>query len=244
MSASLRIALTGAALTLLAFASASAQVPISPSPSALPRGANACAVHAPEAARRSELPVDVILRVMRAESRGRPRAISHKGAMGCMQIMPPTWSYLTRRYGLGSDPWNPRMNMIGGALYLAEMVRQFGYPGAYAAYNAGPGRYQRHVRNGVPLPAETIAYTAQITGRAQGVYRVQEAGAAPLAPRWQDAALFVPPAAPQPAAPRTGVREVEGDDVGPRAVSPHALFPLLHPAAMTTGTGKAAPDGE
>src|SRR3546814_7828697 len=56
------------------------------------------------------------------------------------------------------------MNMIGGALYLAELARQFGFPGAYSAYNAGPGRYQRYVRRGVPLPSETVAYTAQITG--------------------------------------------------------------------------------
>ena len=66
--------------------------------------------------------------------------------MGCMQIMPATWRYLTARYALGSDPWNARFNMIGGALYLAELARQFGFPGAYAAYNAGPGRYARHVR--------------------------------------------------------------------------------------------------
>ena len=240
MSASLRIALRGAALASLALAAQ----PASASPSAASRGADACAVHAPEAARRSGLPIDVILRVMRAESRGRPRAISHKGAMGCMQIMPETWTYLTRRYNLGSDPWNPRMNMIGGALYLAEMVRRFGYPGAYAAYNAGPGRYQRHVRNGVPLPAETIAYTAQITGSARGAYRVREAGAAPLPPRWQDAGLFMPPAAARPAAPQTDARENADDDVRPPAASPHALFPLLRPAAMPAGTQNAAPDGE
>src|SRR3546814_4117707 len=80
---------------------------------------------------------------MHAESLGRPRAMSHKGAMGCMQIMPATWADLTRRHTLGGDPFDPRMNMIGGALYLAELARQFGFPGAYSAYNAGPGRYQR-----------------------------------------------------------------------------------------------------
>src|SRR3546814_12275666 len=67
-------------------------------------------------------------------------------------------------FTLGGDPFDPRMNMIGGALYLAELARQFGFPGAYSAYNAGPGRYQRYVRRGVPLPSETVAYTAQITG--------------------------------------------------------------------------------
>lgn len=227
MSASLRIALAGAALASLALAAPSA----SAAPSAVPRGADACARHAPEAASRAGLPIDVILRVMHAESRGRPRAISHKGAMGCMQIMPGTWTYLTRRYGVGSDPWNPRMNMIGGALYLAEMVRQFGYPGGYSAYNAGPGRYQRHVRNGVPLPAETVAYTAQITGTAPGSYRAPEAGAAPLAPRWQDAGIFMvsSQAGPRSPAAHDGAT---GDDRG--AADPptaNTLFPALRPAS-------------
>src|SRR3546814_5099074 len=70
MSAGLRFALAGGALLvggpLLASVSASAQ------------DADACSRHAPEAARRSGLSVDVILRVMHAESLGRPRAMSHK----------------------------------------------------------------------------------------------------------------------------------------------------------------------
>src|SRR3546814_477719 len=158
MSASLRIALVMVAL-------APASVAVAPA-GATSHGASACAHHAPEAAHRSGLSVDIILRVMHTESRGRPRAIWPKGAMGCMQIMPPTWAYLSQRYRLGRDPWDARMNMIGGALYLAELVRQFGLPGAYSAYNAGPGRYQRHVRDGIPLPAETVAYAAALPGQA------------------------------------------------------------------------------
>src|SRR3546814_5021713 len=80
--------------------------------------------------------------------------LSPKGAMGCMQIMPATWRYLTGRHGLGDDPWDARFNMIGGALYLAEMARRFGFPGAYAAYNAGPERYARHVRGAASLRSE------------------------------------------------------------------------------------------
>jgi len=130
---------------------------------------------------------------MHVESRGRASAISPKGAIGCMQIMPATWRYLTARHGLGADPWNARLNMIGGALYLAELARQFGFPGAYAAYNAGPARYARHVQKAVPLPAETVAYMASITGaaapRVSG--RDRDAGAAAMTPRWQDAGLFL-----------------------------------------------------
>ncbi|ABQ66552.1 Lytic transglycosylase, catalytic [Rhizorhabdus wittichii RW1] len=204
--------------------------------SASPRGASACAVHAPEAASRARLPVDVVLRVMRAESAGNPRAVSHKGAMGCMQIMPGTWADLTRRHGLGRDPFDPRMNMIGGALYLAEMVARFGLPGAYSAYNAGPGRYQRHIANDVPLPRETIAYTARVTGAAPS------RGAVPAAPRWQDAGLFMA----QSDVPRSSPARV-GNDGDRTAHSRHdatahssgVLFPLAGPVRDASEPGRA-----
>lgn len=225
MSASLRIAL---AVAVLAPAS------ISAAPTgAMPHGASACAHHAPEAARRSGLSVDIILGVMHAESRGRPRAISPKGAMGCMQIMPPTWAYLTRRYRLGRDPWDARMNMIGGALYLAELVRQFGLPGAYSAYNAGPGRYQRHVRDGVPLPAETVAYVAALTGKAPTHGSSYAQTERLPVPRWQEAGLFMPAARIQRAQPS---RSVDADsDTNDRSGSPtrHGLFPLMVSAQST-----------
>jgi soluble lytic murein transglycosylase-like protein len=161
----------------------------------------ACAPHAAEAAARSALPDHVILRVMHVESRGRPNAMSPKGAMGCMQIMPATWRYLTARHGLGGDPWNARFNMIGGALYLAELARQFGFPGAYAAYNAGPARYARHVRGAARLPAETVAYMASLSGtappRVRPDGRVDERTSVP--PRWQEATLFLDGARPRTA---------------------------------------------
>ena len=80
--------------------------------------------------------------------------------------------------------------MIGGALYLAELARQFGFPGAYAAYNAGPARYARHVRGAASLPAETVAYMASLSGSAPPLRADAQRGAAP-APRWQEAQLFL-----------------------------------------------------
>jgi soluble lytic murein transglycosylase-like protein len=159
----------------------------SPSPGAAPQlaGANSCAMHAPEAARRSGLSEDVVMRVMRAESGGKSRIVSVKGAIGCMQIMPATWAYLTARYNLGADPYEARMNMIGGAMYLAELAARYGWPGAFSAYNAGPGRYQRYVQGGMALPAETIAYTARL-GRNAATQPMATA-----APRWQEARLFM-----------------------------------------------------
>lgn len=177
MSGRLRSA-AGAA-TLFATTFSAVALP-SPSPSA-----SACAIHAPEAANRSGLPIDVVLRVMMAESGGNPRIVSSKGAIGCMQIMPATWSYLSGRYRLGPDPFDARMNMIGGAMYLAELASRYGWPGALSAYNAGPGRYQRNVQNGAPLPAETIAYTARLGNNAE------TRPAIVLAPRWQVASLFM-----------------------------------------------------
>lgn len=149
--------------------------------------ASRCATHAPEAGERSGLPAEIILRVMRAESDGNPGARSHKGAMGCMQIMPATWAYLTRRYRLGDDPYAPRMNMIGGALYLAELGARFGFPGAYSAYNAGPERYARYLAGERALPPETLDYAAKLGG---GVTPPPARIAARS--RWQDAGMFLP----------------------------------------------------
>ena len=61
-----------------------------------------------EASARFGIPQAWIVRVMRAESGGNPRAVSLKGAMGCMQIMPATWATLSARYGLGADPFDAR----------------------------------------------------------------------------------------------------------------------------------------
>ena len=177
-----------------------------------------CAAHVPEAARRSGLPEEVVMRVMLAESGGNSRIASAKGAIGCMQIMPATWSYLTARYTLGADPFDARMNMIGGAMYLAELAARYGWPGAFSAYNAGPARYQRYVQGGMALPAETIAYTARLGGNAT---------ARPMAtsePRWQEARLFITRPRLEGAALLPATPAVSGGSVEARPRNP--LFPL------------------
>jgi soluble lytic murein transglycosylase-like protein len=78
-----------------------------------------------------------------------------------MQIMPGTWTALRARLSLGSDPYDPRDNIIAGAAYIREMFDRFGSPGWIAAYNAGPGRYEASL-SGRRLPAETRAYVAAI----------------------------------------------------------------------------------
>lgn len=114
-----------------------------------------------EAASRFALPAAWLHAIMRAESRGRPRAISPKGAIGLMQIMPATWNDLRARHRLGTDPFDPHDNIIAGAGYIRELFDRYGSPGWIAAYNAGPGRYEAALR-GRPLPAETRVYVATV----------------------------------------------------------------------------------
>ena len=116
-----------------------------------------------EAARRFGIPPAWVRGVMRIESGGRTmldgRPItSPAGAMGLMQVMPTTFAELSGRYGLGSDPYEPRANILAGAAYLREMYDRFGPAHFLAAYNAGPGRVDEHLRTGRPLPGETQRY--------------------------------------------------------------------------------------
>ena len=76
---------------------------------------------------------------MRVESNGNAHAVSPRGALGLMQIMPGTWVELSARYDLGIDPLDPHANILAGAAYLREMLDRFGLVGFLAAYNAGPG---------------------------------------------------------------------------------------------------------
>jgi soluble lytic murein transglycosylase-like protein len=122
-----------------------------------------------EASQRFGIPEDWIVRVMRAESGGHSHRNgkpirSRVGAMGLMQIMPGTWSGLTVRYDLGTNPDDPRANILGGTAYLREMYDRFGYPGLFAAYNAGPARYASTLAGRSRLPSETVAYVASVTG--------------------------------------------------------------------------------
>ena len=145
------------------------------------------AAHITEAATRFRLPAVWIRAVMRTESAGDPRAISPKGAMGLMQIMPATWTELRVRHRLGADPYNVRDNIIAGSGYIRELLDRYGSPGWIAAYNAGPGRYDEAL-NGHPLPTETRAYVAAVAS-AIGSGGTVTAAAHPLA--WTRSPLFI-----------------------------------------------------
>lgn len=120
-----------------------------------------------EASLRFSIPSAWIERVMRAESGGQTRRNgrpirSSAGAIGLMQLMPATWGQMRARLGLGSDPDEPRDNILAGTFYLRLMYDRFGYPGLFAAYNAGPGRYAEYLTGRRPLPGETIGYLASV----------------------------------------------------------------------------------
>jgi len=145
------------------------------------------AAHITEAATRFRLPAVWIRAVMRAESAGDPRAISPKGAMGLMQIMPATWAELRARHRLGVDPYDVRDNIIAGSGYIRELLDRYGSPGWIAAYNAGPGRYDEAL-NGRPLPTETRTYVAAVASAIDSG-GIAMAAADPLA--WTRSPLFI-----------------------------------------------------
>lgn len=151
------------------------------------------AVHIAEAAQRFGIPERWIRAVLRAESAGDVRAISPAGAIGLMQVMPDTWAALRVRYQLGRDPYDPRDNIMAGAAYLREMWDGYGNVRAMlAAYNAGPGRYERHRVTGRALPTETRAYVAALAPVLGGTPAPETTIQNPTPPPdWREAAIFV-----------------------------------------------------
>jgi len=161
-------------------------------PASAQSAADAFAGSIAEAARRFGVPATWIRAVMRAESNGDRRAVSPKGAMGLMQIMPETWDALRVRYRLGRDPFDPHDNILAGAAFLREMHDRYGSPGFLAAYNAGPGRYEEYRDRHRPLPPETIAYVAKLlplVAGNDGEMPIQAATFDP--PAWTRALIFI-----------------------------------------------------
>jgi soluble lytic murein transglycosylase-like protein len=98
------------------------------------------------------LPRSLVRSVMSAESGLQANAVSSKGAIGLMQLMPDTAQQL------GVDPYDPAQNVEGGTRYLRDLLAKYdgGLWHALAAYNAGPGAVEKY--KGVPPYRETIRY--------------------------------------------------------------------------------------
>ncbi|WP_163835183.1 transglycosylase SLT domain-containing protein [Spartinivicinus ruber] len=115
-----------------------------------------------KAAKRNNLSPVLVHAVVKTESNYNPRAVSHVGAKGLMQLMPAT----AKEVGV-NNPFNARQNVHGGSRYLKKMLTRPGINGnvalALAAYNAGYGNVRRYGYK-VPPYRETKAYVKRIVG--------------------------------------------------------------------------------
>ncbi|OPX22237.1 MAG: hypothetical protein B1H04_05330 [Planctomycetales bacterium 4484_123] len=110
-------------------------------------------------AQANALPAEFVRAVIRAESAGRPRAVSARNAKGLMQITPITQREVQRRLGLPpGDLFDPEYNIRLGTSYLRLLANRFGGDAylAVAAYHMGPTRLQK-IRDAHPeLPAREL----------------------------------------------------------------------------------------
>jgi soluble lytic murein transglycosylase-like protein len=111
-----------------------------------------------KAATRHGVDANLVRALIKVESNFNPRAVSRKGAMGLMQLMPGTARDLNV-----NNPFDPAQNVDAGVRHLKSLMNNFGgdIRLSLAAYNAGAGAVARS--NGVPRYAETQNYVKQIT---------------------------------------------------------------------------------
>lgn len=110
-----------------------------------------------EASKKHGVDQALIRSVIKQESGYNPKATSYVGAQGLMQLMPETAA------GLGvSDSYDPYQNIMGGTLYLRQLMDRFdgNLTKVIAGYNAGPGAVEKH--GGVPPYQETQDYVAKV----------------------------------------------------------------------------------
>jgi soluble lytic murein transglycosylase-like protein len=119
-----------------------------------------------DASRAHQLPAAFVIAVIEVESRFDPYAVSPKGALGLMQVLPATGAEVARRARI---PWrgprtlfDPHANVRIGVAYLRELVDRYAsVRAALAAYNWGPGEIDARLRDGSALPAR---YAERVLG--------------------------------------------------------------------------------
>jgi soluble lytic murein transglycosylase-like protein len=116
-------------------------------------------IHA--AAKKHNVPAAVVKSIVAAESNFNPDALSPKGAIGLMQLMPAT------ALEYGADATIPEQNIDAGTQYLGTLLKRYskyrdGLKRAIAAYNAGPGAVDRY--RGIPPYRETRGYVIRVLG--------------------------------------------------------------------------------
>lgn len=107
-------------------------------------------------ARRYQIEEALLCAVIKVESDYDPKAVSSKGAVGLMQLIPTTAEELRV-----NDPLNASENVRGGCQYLKQMLNRFdNLDLALAAYNAGPSAVAKY--NGIPPYQETVNYVRKV----------------------------------------------------------------------------------
>jgi len=144
-------------------------------------------------ARRENLNPRLVQAVVQVESGYNQKALSRKGAVGLMQLMPDT----ARLLGV-ADPYDPVQNLRGGTRYLRQQIDRFANLSlALAAYNAGPTAVARF--DGVPPYRETRDYVRRVLGLL-GLSRLQSSADPAPRPVVASVSNTTPPAAAGPAA--------------------------------------------
>jgi soluble lytic murein transglycosylase len=107
--------------------------------------------------RANDLPPALVHAIIKAESNGQRKAVSRKGAMGVMQLMP----FTSKRLRV-ADPFDPIENIEGGVKYIKELLVTFegNLTNTVAAYNAGPAAVRKY--GGVPPYQETRLYVRRV----------------------------------------------------------------------------------
>lgn len=118
-----------------------------------------------KAAQRASVDPKLVDAMIQVESGYDPRAVSPKGAMGLMQLIPST----AQDFGV-DNPFDPRQNIRGGVAFLRALLDRFSgnVPLSLAAYNAGPNRVAQD--GGIPAIPETERYVRKVTR----LYRASE----------------------------------------------------------------------
>jgi soluble lytic murein transglycosylase-like protein len=135
---------------------ASAHAPLKAANSVLPTPEISHLVE--QTASRLQVDPQLVHAIIKVESEYDPKAVSRKGAMGLMQLIPET----AQRFGV-ENPFNPKQNIEGGVSYLKHLLNRYGgdLSLSLAAYNAGEAAVKRY--GGIPSFAETHDYVQKVT---------------------------------------------------------------------------------